>query len=82
MNHNSIAKTPQQSHILPTQEENFTTIVVSSDKRLILMSSIRLNIIASEYQVVCYRINPSSLDQAIVGIPHCKSMAESQILWI
>ena len=32
------------------------------------MSSIRLNIIASEYQVVCYRINPSLLDQAIVGI--------------
>ena len=26
MNHNSIAKTPQQTHILPTQEENFTTI--------------------------------------------------------
>lgn len=36
------------------------------------MSSIRFNIIASKYQVGCYKINPSSLDQAIIGIPTAK----------
>jgi len=63
MNHNSIAKTPQQLHILSTQWDNFTIKAKLSHKGTRI--SLTVNIVNQiEYhhkmgiEMVCDKINP------------------------